>query len=153
MWSGCVQEVFLVVMLRITALLRFLCVNFRVFCGEITVGDFIMKQFCCLLPLLALTACTATDQAAESRAASGAAVPTEVRTDADRQAIYANGRDTRGSAVPDATPNTQRLGEQASDINRRKRIETLNTNDPNTTTPETRVRRQNEIPTSPTVPQ
>ena len=109
-----------------------------------------MKRFLLLLPLL--TACTTTDQAAEFRAAPGP-VPTQVRTDADRRAIYANGRDTRSSAVPDATPNTQRLGEQASDINRRKRIETLNTNDPNTTSPETRVRRQNEIPASPAVPQ
>ena len=112
-----------------------------------------MKRILTLLLLLALLpACTATDQAAESRAAAGA-VPTQVQTDADRQAIYANGRDTRRSAVPDATPNTQRLGEQASDINRRKRIETLNTNDPNTSSTETRVQRQNELPTSPTVPQ
>lgn len=112
-----------------------------------------MKRLLAFLPLLALLpACTTTDQAAESRAAAGA-VPTEVQTDADRQAIYANGRDTRTSPVPDATPNTQRLGEQASDINRRKRIETLNTNDPNTSPSETRVQRQNEIPTSTTTPQ
>jgi len=50
--------------------------------------------------------------------------------------------------VPDATPNRVRLGEQAADINRQKRIENTNTNDPNTTTPETRLRRLNsDLPT------
>jgi hypothetical protein len=43
--------------------------------------------------------------------------------------------------IPDATPNTLRLGEQASDINRLKRPETLNTNDANITTTETRMQR------------
>lgn len=109
-----------------------------------------------LLPLLfpaplLLANCTATEQSAESSAPRS--VPTEVRTDADRRAIYDNGRDTRTSAVPDATPNTQRLGEQAADINRRKRLETINTNDPNTSTPETRVQRQNEAPPATSVPQ
>lgn len=105
-----------------------------------------------ILPaLLLLAACTATEQSAETSAARS--VPTEVRTDADRRAIYENGRNTRTSAVPDATPNTQRLGEQASDINRRKRVETINTNDPNTSTPETRVQRQSEIPAATSVPQ
>lgn len=108
-----------------------------------------MKRLLLLLPLLA--ACTATEQSAETSAARS--VPTEVRTDADRRAIYENGRNTRTSAVPDATPNTQRLGEQASDINRRKRLETINTNDPNTTTTETRVQRQAEIPAATTAPQ
>jgi negative regulator of replication initiation len=103
------------------------------------------------LPVLLLTACTATEQTTETSAARS--VPTEVRTDADRQAIYDNGRNTRTSAVPDATPNTQRLGEQAADINRRKRVESINTNDPNTTAPETRLRRQNEIPAATTAPQ
>ena len=45
--------------------------------------------------------------------------------------------------MPDATPNRVRLGEQAADINRQKRIENANTNDPNTSTPETRLRRLN----------
>jgi hypothetical protein len=100
---------------------------------------------------LALASCTATEQSAETNAASRA--PSEVRTDADRRAIYENGRNTNTSPVPDATPNTQRLGEQASDINRRKRIESINTNDPNTTTPETRVQRQTDIPSAAPVPQ
>lgn len=102
-----------------------------------------------VLPLLAfgtalLAACTATDQRAESAAPT--AVPVEVRTDADRRAIYNN--DRTNSAVPDASPNRVRLGEQAADINRQKRIENTNTNDPNNTTPETRLRRLNySLPT------
>ena len=97
------------------------------------------------LPLLllgtALIACTATDQRAETAAPS--AVPTEVRTDADRRAIYNSNGNATNSATPDATPNRVRLGEQAADINRQKRIENVNTNDPNTTTPEIRLRRLN----------
>lgn len=87
--------------------------------------------------VLLLTACTATEQSGER--AAPAAVPTEVRTDADRRALY-NGSGTN-SAVPDATPNRVRLGEQAADINRQKRIENLNTNDANNTSPETRIQR------------
>ena len=98
-----------------------------------------------VLPLLllgtAFGSCTATDQRAETAAPS--AVPTEVRTDADRRAIYNSNGSGTNSAVPDATPNRVRLGEQAADINRQKRIENVNTNDPNTTTPETRLRRLN----------
>lgn len=110
-----------------------------------------MKLLLLFLPALLLASCTATEQTAESSAASR--VPTEVRTDAERRAIYENGRNTNTSSVPDATPNTQRLGEQASDINRRKRVETINTNDPNTSTPETRVQRQIETPVAVPVPQ
>ena len=87
-----------------------------------------------------LPACTAAEQPTES-AAPGTPLPTEVRTDADRRAIYNSGG--ANSAVPDATPNRMRLGEQASEINRAKRIENVNTNDPNTTTPETRLQRLN----------
>jgi len=94
------------------------------------------------LPPLLLAACSATERTAET--AAPRAVPTEVVTDADRRAIY-NSNAPAGAAsrapVPDATPNTQRLGEQASDINRLKRPETLNTNDANITTTETRMRR------------
>lgn len=91
---------------------------------------------------LLLPACTAAEQRAET--ATPAAVPTEVRTDADRRAIYrSNGAGTPNAAVPDATPNRMRLGEQAADINRQKRIENVNTDDPNTSTPETRLRRLN----------
>ena len=88
------------------------------------------------LAALLLPGCTATEQRAET------AAPTAVRTDADRRAIYNSGAggSTR-SAVPDATPNRVRLGEQAADINRAKRLENGNTNDPNTTTPETRLQR------------
>jgi hypothetical protein len=92
------------------------------------------------LPAL-LVSCTATEQTAEN--AAPRSTPTEVTSDADRRAIYeANGTTTRaGAPVPDATPNMMRLGENASDINRSKRPETLNTNDANITSPETRLRR------------
>ncbi|WP_460583798.1 hypothetical protein [Hymenobacter arcticus] len=93
------------------------------------------------LPLL-LAACTASERTAEN--AAPRSIPTEVTTDADRRAIY-NANAPRGasttSPAPDATPNTLRLGEQASDINRVKRPETLNTNDANNTTTETRLQR------------
>lgn len=85
-----------------------------------------------------LAACTAAEQSAETTTPA-AAVPAEVRTDADRQAIYRNGSGSHSTAVPDATPNRVRLGEQAADINRQKRIENGNTNDPNTSTPESRI--------------
>jgi len=102
-------------------------INFRIFTGSLALGAGL------------LAACTATEQTAETSAPSS--TPTEVRTDADRRAIYnGNGAGTN-SAVPDATPNRVRLGEQAADINRQKRIGTLNTNDPNNTTPETRIQR------------
>ena len=87
-----------------------------------------------------LPACTAAEQTAETAAPTS--VPSQVRTDADRRAIYNSGGalGTR-RPVPDATPNRVRLGEQAADINRAKRIENINSNDPNTTTPETRLQR------------
>jgi hypothetical protein len=90
-----------------------------------------------------LAACSVSDQVSET--ATPSATPTEVRTDADRRALYnSNGTPSRsGYAVPDATPNRVRLGEQAADINREKRIENINTDDPNTTTPETRLKRLN----------
>jgi hypothetical protein len=81
-------------------------------------------------------ACTTTEQSAETAAPTG---PTAVRTDAERRAIYNSGG--QQPAVPDATPNRMRLGEQAADINRSKRIESVNTNDANNTTPETRLKR------------
>ena len=102
---------------------------FRIFTGSLTVA----------LSTWLLAACTAAEQTTETSTPSS--TPTEVRTDADRRAIYnSNGAGTN-SAVPDATPNRMRLGEQAADINRQKRIGTLNTNDPNNTTPETRIQR------------
>ena len=93
-----------------------------------------------------LSACSVSEQTSET--ATPTSTPTEVRTDADRRAIYnSNGAGTtQGCAVPDATPNRVRLGEQASDINRQKRLENVNTNDPNNTTPETRLQRLNYDP-------
>ena len=91
-----------------------------------------------------LSGCSVSEQTSETAAPT--AVPTEVRTDADRRAIYNNNGAPSGNtgyAVPDATPNRVRLGEQAADINREKRIENVNTDDPNNTTPETRLRRLN----------
>ncbi|OGX83857.1 hypothetical protein BEN48_03590 [Hymenobacter glacialis] len=88
-----------------------------------------------------LVSCTATDQTAERAAPS--AVPTEIRTDADRRAIYNSNGTGTNSAIPDATPNRVQLGEQAADINRQKRIGNLNSNDPNNTTPATRIQRLN----------
>ena len=88
-----------------------------------------------------LSACSVSEQTPET--AAPASTPTEVRTDADRRAIYnSNGAGpSNGYAVPDATPNRVRLGEQAAGINSQKRIENVNTNDPNNTTPETRLQR------------
>lgn len=109
-----------------------------------------MKKFrnltvCPLLVLGAglLSSCSVSEQTSET--ATPTSVPTTVRTDADRRAIYnSNGVGTSGGyAVPDATPNRVRLGEQAADINRQKRIENVNTNDPNNTTQETRMQRLN----------
>jgi|GEM_PF-995523 len=117
---------------------------------------FLFRAASLALPL-ALAACSASELSSETAApraesaavpltetATPGVVPTAVNSDADRRAIY-NANAARGAApavaVPDATPNTMRLGEQASDINRLKRPETLNTNDPNTTTTETRMRR------------
>ena len=101
------------------------------------------SSLCLLLMLSSLTACSVSDQVSET--ATPSAGPTEVRTDADRRALYnSNGAPSQsGYAVPDATPNRVRLGEQAADINREKRIENINTDDPNTTTPETRLKRLN----------
>jgi hypothetical protein len=97
------------------------------------------RGFCfgCLL-LLSTAACTATqEQAAE---VDRAPLPSQIRTDADRQAAYNSGTGN-SSVVPDATPGRVGLGEQASGTNARQRIENVNTNDPNTSTPETRLRR------------
>lgn len=88
------------------------------------------------------TGCSTTDSVSEGERPR---VPAEIRTDADRQAAYNSGAGYGGS-VPDATPNRVPLGEQASGINSRKRPESVNTNDPNTTSPETRLRRLNGAP-------
>jgi hypothetical protein len=91
-----------------------------------------------------LGACTAAQESTAE--VDRAPVPTEIRSDADRQAAYNSGAGYGGS-VPDATPGRVNLGEQASGTNARKRVESLNTNDPNNTTPETRMRRLNDAPT------
>ncbi|HLK97343.1 MAG TPA: hypothetical protein VK364_06210 [Hymenobacter sp.] len=83
-----------------------------------------------------------TAQETSNEVARPTAPPTVIRTDADRQAAYNSGTGYGGS-VPDATPGRVSLREQASGINSRKRPESLNTNDANTTTSETRLRRLN----------
>lgn len=90
------------------------------------------------LSAASLGACTAAEQTSETAAPRTA--PTVIGSDADRRAVY-NSNGGYGGAVPDATPSRVHLGEQAADINSRKRVETLGTNSANTTTPETRVRR------------
>lgn len=107
---------------------------------------FARRPLLALVAGLLLAACTATEQATES------AVPNQVRTDADRRAIYNSNGTGTNSAVPDATPNRVNLGEQAADINRQKRIENVNTNDPNNSTPETRLQRLNNSPPADTSP-
>ena len=102
---------------------------------------FTVRSWLALGAATLFSACSVSEQIPET--AAPASTPTEVRTDADRRAIYnSNGAGTsNGYAVPDATPNRVRLGEQAASINSQKRIENVNTNDPNNTTPETRLQR------------
>ncbi len=85
-----------------------------------------------------LDACTAAEQTAET--ATPRTAPTVISSDADRRAVY-NSNGGYGGAVPGATPSRVHLGEQAADINSRKRVGSLGTNSANTTTPETHVRR------------
>ncbi|SNR68803.1 MULTISPECIES: hypothetical protein [Hymenobacter] len=91
-----------------------------------------------------LGACT-TSQETSTEENAVRRTPTRILTDADRQAAY-NSNAGYGGSVPDATPGRVQLGQQASGINSRKRPETLNTNDNNTSTPETRLRRVNGAP-------
>ena len=86
---------------------------------------------------------TAQDTSAEESAARR--VPDRIVTDADRQAAYNSNAGYNG-ATPDATPGRVRLGNQASGINAQKRPETLNTDDNNTSTPETRLKRVKGAP-------
>ncbi|UOQ76087.1 hypothetical protein MUN84_15955 [Hymenobacter sp. 5516J-16] len=98
-----------------------------------------------LLPLLTLLmACTASQETTGEESAVQRP-PTRIVTDADRQAAY-NSNAGYGGSVPDATPGRVAIREQASGINSRKRPESLNTNDNNTTPPETRLRRLNGAP-------
>jgi hypothetical protein len=95
------------------------------------------------LVLLTAASCTTTQERAAE--VDRAPLPTQIRTDADRQAAYNSGSGNSG-AVPDATPGRVGLGEQAAGTNARQRIENVNTNDPNTSTPETRLRRLRGAP-------
>ncbi|MCB2379648.1 hypothetical protein LGH70_18775 [Hymenobacter sp. BT635] len=96
-----------------------------------------------LLSIGWLAACTASQES--SAEVDRAPLPDAIRTDADRQAAY-NSNGGYGGSVPDATPGRVPVREQASGINSRKRVESVNTNDPNNTTPETRLRRLNGAP-------
>lgn len=98
----------------------------------------------CLAMPLGLAACSASETASERATPTAEAIPTEVNSDAARRAIYNSNSRVQSTSVPaapvpDATPNTQRLGEQAAGINSLKRPETLNTNDANITPTETRM--------------
>ena len=110
----------------------------------------LLRLFLGLSTATGLGACTATEQTSELAAPRVA--PTVVNTDADRRAIYNSngGYGASGGAVPDATLGRVRLGEQAADINSRQRVETLGTNSANTTTPETRIRRESFVATADT---
>ena len=106
--------------------------------------SFSAARLAVLLAAALLSACTALEQSAETAEPSvNTPVPTAVNSDADRRAIYeSNGGRTGAQAVPDATPNTLRLGEDAAGIGSRQRVGNLNTNDANIVTPETQMQRQ-----------
>lgn len=99
----------------------------------------------CLLGSTGLLSACFTSQETSNETGRPTALPANIQTDADRKAAYNSGAGY-GGAVPDATPGRVQLGEQSSGINSRKRPESLNTNDPNTTTPENRLRRLNGAP-------
>ncbi|SES91375.1 hypothetical protein [Hymenobacter actinosclerus] len=98
-----------------------------------------------LLPAALLISSCSASQETVGEEASVRRVPSRIATDADRQAAY-NSNAGYGGATPDATPNRVRLGEQASGINSQKNPETLNTDNNNTATPETRMRRAKGAP-------
>lgn len=102
-------------------------------------------MFRLLLPAALLLAGCTTSQETRSEEASVRRVPSRIVTDADRQAAY-NSNAGYSGATPDATPGRVRLGEQASGINSQKNPESLNTNNNNTATPETRLRRVKGAP-------
>ena len=93
---------------------------------------------------LSLAGCMASD----STAIETDRAPTEIRTDADRQAAYNRGLGA-GGAVPDATPGrVPQVREQAASGGGRQRIESINTNDANNTSQETRMMRIKGNPSS-----
>lgn len=104
-----------------------------------------MKRLLFLLPALVLCGACTTSQETANEEAVVRRPPTRILTDADRQAAY-NSNAGYGGSTPDATPGRVVLREQASGINSRKRPESINTNENNTTTPETRLRRMNGAP-------
>jgi hypothetical protein len=95
------------------------------------------------------TACTTTEESTAERNAA-AQPPAQIQTDADRQAAYNSNAGYDGS-VPDATPRRVPVGEQASGTNARQRVENINTNAPNNTTPETRMQRLKQSPVGDTL--
>ncbi|TGE23307.1 hypothetical protein [Hymenobacter metallicola] len=90
-----------------------------------------------------LSACTASQES--SAEVDRAPLPAAIRTDADRQAAY-NSNAGYGGSVPDATPGRVEIREQAARSNARQRVESVNSNDPNNTPTETRLRRLNGAP-------
>ncbi|RFP63950.1 hypothetical protein D0N36_16870 [Hymenobacter lapidiphilus] len=98
-----------------------------------------------LLPAALLLGGCTTSQETANEEASVRRVPSRILTDADRQAAY-NSNAGYGGATPDATPGRVRPGEQASGINSQKNPESLNTDNNNTATPETRLRRVKGTP-------
>lgn len=102
-----------------------------------------LGRYLLIIGSLSTAACTASQESAAE--VDRAPLPATIRTDADRQAAY-NSNGGYGGAVPDATPGRVEVREQASGINSRKRVESVNTNDPNNTTNETRLRRLNGAP-------
>lgn len=102
-----------------------------------------------LLSASLFSACTTAEESTAERNAAGQP-PTQIQTDADRQAAY-NSNASYGGSVPDATPRRVPVGEQASGTNARQRVENINTNAPNNTTPETRMQRLKQSPVGDTL--
>ena len=98
-----------------------------------------------LLPAALLLGGCTTSQETANEEASVRRVPNRILTDADRQAAY-NSNAGYSGATPDATPSRVRLNNQAAGINSQKNPETLNSDDNNTVTPETRLRRVKGAP-------
>ncbi|UOQ74326.1 hypothetical protein [Hymenobacter cellulosilyticus] len=100
-------------------------------------------RICLLTGAAWLTACTASQES--SAEVDRAPLPSTIRTDADRQAAY-NSNAGYGGSAPDATPGRVDIREQAARSNARQRVENVNTNDPNNTSTETRLRRLDGAP-------
>jgi len=94
--------------------------------------------------LLSSTACTISQE--QGVEVARPAAPTEILTDADRQAAYNSNAGYGSGTAPDATPGRVQPGQQASSTNARQRPESLNTNLPNNTPTETRLSRLRGAP-------